>query len=269
METNTDKQNELMNAVVAGAPALYCGSEADAPLTAGGTQAMLTLGTGVDDAKAAEAAREMTQKAISHVTQCVWLGLLCQAKKEVLDAQGSNQHASKGEGFEGWAARVLGGIVSMRTMYRYMKLARSFLFDAEDALGTVPEGEEALLKVLGAWCGERTLAQITADIRKEAHQKELKASEDEAPQEEAQPEPTQADRMAAVLEKLDKVLDRSREYDEEIKNIFATSGADLTNEATTVRLEALANHHAELRDFYAGLFAKAKSFGERAGNTHG
>lgn len=269
MNTNQEKQNEIMNAVGAKAPTLYRGVDGSmSVLSATADARMAQLGEGVTDEKTKEACDIMLKHEFHAAAGRVWLGIICTAKKAALDARGNYANESdRGEGFEHWCSRVLGNVVTNRQLRTYMAHARSFLWDAEEALGDVPADEESLKKSLLMWCGERTLTQIDRDIRAEAaKRKELTASENEAPKEpEEKPEPTPAARMAALLERFDRVLDRAQEYDTQVRTIFEESGADWSNEAAKKRLEALAKHHAELHEFYAGLFAKAKEMGERAG----
>lgn len=267
---NTEAQNEIMNAVGADTmPSLYSGVDGSKSVLSATAEArMARLGEGVTDEKTKEACDIMLKHEFHAAAAKVWLGIICTAKKAALDARGSNQYEAKGsEGFENWCSRVLGNVVTARNLRRYMLLARSFLWDAEEALGVVPADEESLRQSLLRWCGERTLTQIDRDIRAEAaKRKELTASENEAPKEpEEKPEPSAAERMAALLERFDRVLDRAQEYDTQVRAIFEESAADWSNEAAQTRLEALAKHHAELHEFYAGLFAKAKEYGARAG----
>lgn len=256
-----------MNAVGADTmPSLYSGNNAAGMLSAHTAARMANFGETLTD-EAAQSASDMMLKHEFHAAAAkVWLGIICQAKKEALDARGSNQYEAKGsEGFENWCSRIFGKTVTERNLRRYMALARAFLWDAESAMGVVPTDEETLRQSLLHWCGERTLTQIGADIRAEAaKRKELTASENEAPKD-TKPEPSAAERMAALLERFDRVLDRAQEYDTQVRAIFEESAADWSNEAAQTRLEALAKHHAELHEFYAGLFAKAKEYGARAG----
>ncbi|MBP3303043.1 MAG: hypothetical protein J6L64_07940 [Opitutales bacterium] len=268
MDTNQEKQNEIMNAVGAKAPTLYRGDGCMPGLPVQAEARMAQLGEGVTDEKTKEACDIMLKHEFHAAAGRVWLGVICTAKKAALDARGNYANeADRGEGFEHWCSRVLGNVVTDRNLRRYMVLARTFLWDMEEALGEVPADEESLKKSLLVWCGERTLAQIDRDIRAEAaKRKELTASEHEDPKApEEKPEPTPDARMAALLERFDRVLDRAQEYDTRVRTIFEESGADWSNKEAQTRLEALATHHAQLHEFYAGLFAKAKEMGERAG----
>lgn len=265
--TNQDAEKEIISAVGADTlPTLYSGNNTAGTLSAQMAAALASFGEALTDEAADRATGLMLKHEFHAAAAKVWLGILCLAKKKALDARGNfADETQRGEGFENWHRRVLGKYVSERNIQRYMALARAFLADAEAALGVVPvDDEEQMKNVLLHWCGERTLTQIDADIRAEAKRRELTASEDEAPKEEPKPEPTPAERMAALLERFDRVLDRAQEYDTQVRLIFEESGADWSNEAAKKRLEALAKHHAELHEFYAGLFAKAKEYGQRA-----
>lgn len=263
---NTEAQTEIMNAVGADTmPSLYSGNNAAGTISVQAAAQLASFGAALTDEAARSASDMMLRHEFHAAAAKVWLGIICIAKKEALDARGSNQYEAKGsEGFENWRSRVLGNVVTARNLRRYMALALAFLWDAESALGSVPEDEARLKDALLRWCGERTLTQIGADIRAEAKRRELTASENEAPKD-TKPEPSAAERMAALLERFDRVLDRAQEYDTQVRAIFEESAADWSNEAAQTRLEALAKHHAELHEFYAGLFAKAKEYGARAG----
>lgn len=264
---NTEAQNEIMNAVGADTmPSLYSGNNAAGTISVQAAAQLASFGAALTDEAARSASDMMLRHEFHAAAAKVWLGIICIAKKEALDARGHYANeADRSEGFEKWRARVFGKTVTDRNLRRYMALALAFLWDAESALGSVPEDEARLKDALLRWCGERTLTQIGADIRAEAaKRKELTASENEAPKD-TKPEPSAAERMAALLERFDRVLDRAQEYDTQVRAIFEESAADWSNEAAQTRLEALAKHHAELHEFYAGLFAKAKEYGARAG----
>lgn len=264
MITNSEKQNELADAVGAQTTTLYSGVESKIKdCTAIGKAAMRAFGEGVDDEKASAAARQTTQKAVEFASNCVWLGLLAQGKKEYLDARGNfADQTQRGEGFEAWAQRVLGNTVSMRHLRRYMEAARAFLVDFESVCGEVPNNEELLLRSVETWCGERTLADIRRDIRAEQQRKELVASEHSEPAPEAPTPP--ADATAELLQKFDKMLDRAEARDNELKNAFEQVVAQLDNPQTCLYLEALAKHYGDLNEFYGKLAAKAKQAGENA-----
>ena len=261
MDTNEQKQNELMNAVGAQAPALYSGQEIRVTAcTAKGKTAMIAVGNDLMDDTVAGAARDMNQRAAEFAAKCVNLGVLCQAKKEALNARGNNQYSdTNGEGFEAWIARVLGNTVSVRNARRYMEVARQFLVDFEAVCGEVPADTATLEKAVAAWCGERTLAQIRKEIRAEQGRKELKASPDAAPEvEEPENTPDPQDAKAETMLRLNKILDRVLERDNELREAFEQAAPELNNAETTQYLEALAKHYSDLFGFYDGLVQKAK-----------
>ena len=253
-----------MNAVGAEVPALYSGQETRvADCTSRGKAAMVAVGSSLQDGDVADAAKQMNQRAAEFAAKCVKLGLLCQAKKEALDARGNfADETHRGEGFESWCGRVLAEHISQRQIRRYMEAARAFLVDFEAACGEIPDDVAALEHAVHLWCGERTLAQIQKEIRAEAARKELKASPDGEP--EAAPEPPQSpeDAKAETLLRLNKILDRVLERDTELRSAFEQAAPELSNAETTRYLEALAKHYADLHGFYDGLAQKAKAFGE-------
>lgn len=262
MDTNEQKQNELMNAVGAQAPTLYSGQEIRVTAcTAKGKTAMIAVGNDLMDDTVAGAARDMNQRAAEFAAKCVNLGLLCQAKKEALDARGNNQYSdTNGEGFESWCERVLVAHISTRQLRRYMEVARQFLVDFEAVCGEVPADTATLEKAVAAWCGERTLAQIRKEIRAEQSRKELKASPDAAPEAVEEPEssPDPQATKAETLLKFNKILDRVLERDNELRSAFEQAAPELNNAETTQYLEALAKHYSDLFGFYDGLVQKAK-----------
>lgn len=264
MDTNEQKQNELMAAVApeANKVALYSGHELSIDrCSAKGQAAMIELGNKVDDAKAAGAAMAMQARMADFSSACVWLGILAQGKKEALDARGNYaDESNRGEGFESWAERVFSGMVSVRQVRKYMSAARSFLVDFEAVCGEVPANEETLRAAVSEWCGERTLLQIQKDIRAEQSRKELKASPDAAPEAVEEPENTPDPQVAKAetLLKFNKILDRVLERDNELRSAFEQAAPELNNAETTQYLEALAKHYSELFGFYDGLVQKAK-----------
>lgn len=261
MDTNANKQNEIMNAVGAQAPTLYSGQEIRiTACSPKGKTAMIAVGTDLADDTVAGAARDMNQRAAEFAAKCVNLGLLCQAKKEALDARGGDPHAEKADGFEAWIARVLGDTVSVRNARRYMEVARQFLVDFEAVCGEVPADTATLEAAVSAWCGERTLAQIRKEIRAEQTRKELKASPDAAPEAEEEPEsaPDPKAVKAETMLRLNKILDRVLERDNELREAFEQAAPEMGNAETTQYLEALAKHYADLHGFYDGLAQKAK-----------
>lgn len=262
MDTNADKQNEIMNAVGAQAPTLYSGQEIRVTACSPkGKTAMIAVGAALTDDTVATAAQQMNQRAAEFAAKCVNLGLLCQAKKEALDARGNNQYSdTNGDGFEAWITRVLGDTVSVRNARRYMEVARQFLVDFEAVCGEVPADAATLEKAVAAWCGERTLAQIRKEIRAEQARKELKASPDAAPETEEEPEnaPDPKAVKAETMLRLNKILDRVLERDNELREAFEQAAPEMGNAETTQYLEALAKHYADLHGFYDGLAQKAK-----------
>lgn len=262
MDTNADKQNEIMNAVGAQAPTLYSGQEIRVTACSPkGKTAMIAVGTDLTDDTVATAAQQMNQRAAEFAAKCVNLGLLCQAKKEALDARGNYaDESNRGDGFEAWCERVLIAHISTRQLRRYMEVARQFLVDFEAACGEVPADAATLEAAVSAWCGERTLAQIRKEIRAEQARKELKASPDAAPDAEEEPEsaPNPQAVKAETMLRLNKILDRVLERDNELREAFEQAAPEMGNAETTQYLEALAKHYAELHGFYDGLAQKAK-----------
>lgn len=267
---NTEKQNELINAVGANAPALYSGNDARiVDCTAKGKTAMIAVGEGVQREDISRAAQQANSAAAEHASRCVYLGLLAQGKKEYLDARGNYaDNAARGDGFEAWAQEAVGGLMTLRTLQRYMALARAFLVDFEAVLGDVP-GDIALLgDAVATWCGERTLAEIRRDICAEQRRKELKASPDAEPAEVAPGAPSAEDAKAETLLKFNKILDRVLERDNELRSAFEQAAPELNNAETTQYLEALAKHYSDLFGFYDRLAQKARRLGEEA-NANG
>lgn len=263
---NTEKQNEVINAVGADVPVLYSGLNARITgCSPAGKAAMARLGEGVDEATLLQAAQKANTSAIQHATHCVWLGTLAQGKKEYLDARGNfADESAKGDGFEAWAASALDGVISLRTLRRYMEISRAFLIDLEAARGEVPCTGEALLELIQCWCGERKLAEIRRDVRAEKERKELKASPDAEPAEEEVPEQDPDAARAEAMLRLSKILDRALERDNELRNAFEQAVPELNNAETTQYLEALAAHYSELHGFYDRLAQKARQVGENA-----
>ncbi len=256
-------QNEIINAVGADVPALYSGLNARITgCSPAGKAAMARLGEGVDEAALLQAAQKANASAIQHAAHCVWLGILAQGRKEYLDARGGDPRAAKGDGFEAWAASALDGVISLRTLQRYMEISRAFLIDLEAARGEVPCTGEALLELIQCWCGERKLAEIRRDVRAEKERKELKASPDAEPAEEEVPEQDPDAARAEAMLRLSKILDRALERDNELREAFEQAAPEMGNAETTQYLEALAAHYSELHGFYDRLAQKARQVGE-------
>lgn len=266
--TNEEKQNELTTAVGETAPSLYTGATGNVSgLSTNGARAMRELGAGVDDAKATVAVRTLHQRAASHATQCLWLGVLAVGKKEALDSRGNySDEAQRGEGFEAWAQRVLGNVIGQRTLRRYMALARAFLIDVEHFYGDVPSDENELMNSATMWCGERTLAEISREVREDQRRRELPASEDAAPEAPEEPQ-DEIDENVKILLTLDKILNRCSERDEELKTALETALPNLNNPQTIRYLEALHVHYGDLTAYYGEFLAKAQAVAERAANA--
>lgn len=259
------QQSAIINAVGATVPTIYSGINARiSECSALGKTAMIAVGNRLDDRDIEDAVLDVNASATRHASRCVCLGLLCQAKKEALDARGNNQYSVNGLGFEQWLNTVLAGKVSTRQIRKYMEAARAFLVDFEAAVGEVPTDKETLARAVDTWCGERNLAEIRKEIRAEQSARELKASPDDVPTKEPQyPNPDEA--KAEAMLKFNRILDRVLERDNELRSAFEQVAPEMDNAETTRYLEALANHYSDLFGFYDELVRKAKNLGANNG----
>ncbi|MDO4527510.1 MAG: hypothetical protein Q4C03_01840 [bacterium] len=261
MITNEEKQNQLTAAM--GAQSVYgvapSGTWEPAPSTLARLESDGALLADETVSNAAKVVYETTRRLAKDGT---WLGLLCLRKKAFLDARGNYANEQdRGAGFESWTKTILAGTMSQRHLRSYMSVARAFLADLESAFdGNVGAlSDEQLQEILGAWAGDKTLAQIKREIEKEAARKEIEAAMPDADEEDKEAALRQQNAAANLMLKLEQILRNARKRDEEHKVLFGEVVKEMNNEETQRYVEALAMHYRGLSAYYENLSLKAKA----------